>query len=231
MLSYEELKIVLQSDWIKQAIPTDVKRVIIPLPMGVVGETVTYVDWKGKKRTGNGFLFNNPTDKRIQYLDAKNGVIIGYEGECPEGKNNQMISRSLAIKNYLKKHPNALKTKNDLLETIQYFQNKIFKHATDVTKWDENADVDMWTSDIDWLVVNFDEKDIFYKGKLKNVISATKKTAILDAIYFGPNLKIEGIGETSPKGSWVLSFKGKLNLITKDAFNSAYKIISKRKKI
>ena len=230
MLTHEELKIALKSSWIEQVIPTDAKRVIITLPCNIIGDNVTYTDWRGIKRSDNGFLFDNPTDQRTQFLRANRGIIIGYEGYCPEGDNGEMILRSEAVEKYLKLHPLAFKNKKNILKTLDYFQKNIFRHGKDVTKWDDNATIDMWSSDVDWLVINFDEKDIFDNhGNLKTVISATKKTAIFDAIYFGPNIKIEGIGTTSKNGSWALNQRGNFNLVASDAFNSAYKRISKRK--
>ncbi|MBR5598445.1 MAG: hypothetical protein IKW39_00225, partial [Alphaproteobacteria bacterium] len=156
MLTHEELKKALKSDWIEKVIPTNAKRIIIPIPNNIIGNDVTYIDWDGTKRRGNGFLFNNPTDRRMQFLKADGGIIIGYEGECPEGKNGEMILRSEAVDKYLKLHPNAFKDKKNIKKTLEYFQNKIFKHGKDVTKWDEQANVDMWSSDVSWLIENFD---------------------------------------------------------------------------
>lgn len=230
MLSHEELKLAIKSDFTEKVIPTNAKRVIVTIPQNVIGDDVTYIDWRGIRCHDNGFLFNNPTDKRTQFLRAQNGIIIGYEGECPEGPNGEMILRSEAVNKYLNLHPNALANKANIKKTLRYFQTHIFKHGKDVTQWDNDAIVDMWSSDTDWLVVNFDEKDIFDdSGNIKRVISATKKTAILDAIYFGPNIKIEGIGTTSPNGSWALNQKGKFNLVESNVFNSVYKRLSKRK--
>lgn len=230
MLKHEDLKMALNSDWVEHVIPTDAKRVIIPLPFGIIGDDVIYTGWNCKEYKDNGFLFYNPTDKRTQFLRANGGIIIGYDGECPEGTNGKMISRADAIKKYFKLNPDAFKNKENILKTLNYFQEKIFKHGKDVTKWDNDAIADMWTSDVDWLVVNFDEKDIFDNhGKLKNVILAVKKTKIYDAIYFGPNIKIEGIGTTSENGSWALNQAGRFNLVDNNAFNFAYRRISKRK--
>ena len=67
-----------------------------------------------------------------------------------------MILRSQTVKNYLEAHPNALKIKENTLKTIVYLQEKVFKHAVDVSKWDGDACVDMWTSDTDWLIANFE---------------------------------------------------------------------------
>lgn len=231
MLKNKDLKVALNSDCTEQVIPTDIKRVIIPLPFGIIGDDVTYIDWNGKKCKDNGFMFYNPTDKRTQFLRADGGIIIGYDGECPEGINGNMISRADAVLKYLNLNTDALKNKENILETLNYFQEKIFKHGKDVTKWEDNAIVDMWSSDIDWLVINFDEKDIFDdNGKLKSVIVATKKTKIFDAIYFGPNIKIEGIGTTNENGSWVLSQSGCFNLVDNNVFNFAYRKISKKNK-
>ena len=42
MLTHEELKKALKSDFAKQAIPTDAKRIIITLPLNLLGDGVLY---------------------------------------------------------------------------------------------------------------------------------------------------------------------------------------------
>ena len=230
MISHDEVKKALKSDWVEHVIPTNAKRVIIPIPDFLNAPLVKYTNWNGKEAQGYGFLFFNSTDKRQQFLKARGGILIGYEGDCPEGVNGSMISRSLAVTKYLERHPDAFSSQNKILETIEYFKNRIFKHGKDVTKWDEIAYPDIWSSDVEWLVVNFNDKDVFDENKkLKPVISAVKSTSIFDAVYFGPNLMIEGVGSTSAKGSWALSQNNKFNLITDDAFKCAYKRIGKKK--
>ena len=230
MISHEEIKEALKSDWVEHVIPTNAKRVIIPIVDCANAPLVKYVNWNGKNVEGNGFLFFNTTDKRTQFLKAKGGILIGYEGECPDYENKKMTTRSLAVSRYLEQHPNAFSSEDKILETIEYFKTHIFRHGKDVTKWDETSCPDIWSSDVEWLVVNFDDKDIFdTKGELKQVISAVKVTSIFDAVYFGPNIALEGIGSTSDNGSWALAQNGKFNLITDDAFKSAYKRIGKKK--
>lgn len=231
MITHEDIKKVLKSDFAEQVTPTNAKRVIIVLPEGITAEEIAYKDWNGNIAQGCGFLFNNDTDKRIQFLKANGGIIIGYEGDCPEGIDGKMISRSDAIANYLRTHPNAFKDKDNILETIDYFEKHIFKHGKNVNLWDENAKPDMWTSNVDWLINNFHEHDIIDKtGRIKAVISATKKNDIYDAAYFGPNIEVEGIGTTCNEGSWVMDQHSRYNLITDDAFKCAYKKIGKTKK-
>ena len=122
MISHEDIKLALKSDFAEKVLPTKAKRVVIVLPQGVIGEQVEYKDWNGQDASGCGFLFDNDTDKRIQFLKANGGIIIGYDGECPEGENGEMISRSMAVAKYLKTHPNALIDKDNILKTIDYFQ-------------------------------------------------------------------------------------------------------------
>ncbi len=231
MIRHEDVKKALKSDFAEKVTPTKAKRVLVVLPKGIVGEEVEYKDWNGNDAKGCGFLFDNDTDNRIQFLKADGGIIIGYEGECPEGEDGKMISRSEAVANYLKNNPNAFKDKDNILKTLDYFEMKIFKHGSDVSEWDENAKPDMWTSNVNWLINNFYNEDVFdEKGNVRTVISATKKTAIYDAIYFGPNIVVEGIGTTCNNGSWVMDQHGRYNLITDDAFKCAYKKIKKPQK-
>ncbi len=226
MIKNESLTNGLNQDYAHKVIATDVKRVIIPLPKGITGNDVEYTNWDGSSASGNGFLFQNATDKREEFIAADGGIFIGHEGECPEGPNGTMIMRSEAVARYLKSHPDALYPEN-MAETVKYMQTKIFKHAAnDVTKWDEKTVPDIWSSDIGWLKKNFNESDIYdSNGEVRFVISAAKKTEIeSDAIYLGPNREVEGIGETGDRGSWVVRKPdGVMDLCDEEVFNNTYK--------
>ena len=213
-------------------IPTDAKRVIIPLPQGIIGQDVEYVEWDGKPAQGNGFLFQNATDKRAEFIQADGGIFIGHEGECPEGPNGEMILRSQAVENYLKKHPDAFSDAMHIQETILYLQTHVFKHASDPAKWDKNAVSDIWASNQKWLKDNFNESDIYDSaGNLRSVISASKKAEKeYTAVYFGPNFSIEGLGETSDRGSYaVRQPDGSVNLCVAEAFEKTYQRLYQRK--
>lgn len=226
MIKNESLTNGLNQDYAHKVIATDVKRVIVPLPKGITGNDVEYTSWDGSCASGNGFLFQNATDKREEFIAADGGIFIGHEGECPEGPNGTMIMRSEAVARYLKSHPDALYPEN-IAETVKYMQTKIFKHASnDVTKWDEKAVPDIWSSDIGWLKKNFNESDIYdSNGEVRFVISAAKKTEIeSDVIYLGPNTEVEGIGKTGDRGSWVVRKPdGVMDLCDEEVFNNTYK--------
>ena len=227
MISNEDVKQALKSQKAIKVIPTDAKRVVIVLPKGIVGKNVEYVDWNGKKCKGEGFLFFNSTDKRVQFLKANGGIIIGYEGECIE--DGKTVLRSKAVQNYLKNNPNAFEGEENIKKTFDYFLSNIFRHGDDVRVWDEKGIADMWSSDTDWLVDNFNNEDIFDEdGELKRVISGIKKTNVYDAVYFGPNFEIEGIGTTSIDGSWAIAQNKKFNLVADNVFKSVYKRISNK---
>ena len=233
MIKNESLRNGLNQNYAHKVIATDVKRVIIPLPKGITGKDVEYTSWDGSSATGNGFLFQNATDKREEFIAADGGIFIGHEGECPEGPNGEMIMRSEAVARYLKSHPDALYPEN-IAETVKYMQTKVFRHAAnDVTKWDENEKPDIWSSDIGWLKKNFNESDIYdEKGDFHFVISAAKKTEVeSDVIYLGPNVEVEGIGETGDRGSWVVRKPdGVIDLCAEEVFNSTYKSSTPRGK-
>ena len=84
MIKNESLTNGLNQDYAHKVIATDVKRVIIPLPKGITGNDVEYTSWDGSSASGNGFLFQNATDKREEFIAADGGIFIGHEGECPE---------------------------------------------------------------------------------------------------------------------------------------------------
>ena len=226
MIKNDSLKDSFDKPYAVQFLPTDVKRVIVTLPKGIKGQDVDYTEWDGSVARGNGFLFYNKTDERGQFISSDGGIFIGHEGECPEGDGGAMIMRSEAIARYLAAHPEALSPEH-LDETIHYMQTKVFKHAVkDPTKWDDHADPDMWTSDTKWLEKNFSPEDIYdAKGNIRPVISAAKKSeAKSDAVYLGPNAKVEGIGETGDRGSWAIRKPdGSVNLCIEEVFSKTYK--------
>lgn len=227
MISNDDLQRGLESDYSHKVIATDLKRVIVPLPEGVRGEDVQYTERDGSSAEGNGFLFTNGTDKREQFIRSEEGIFIGHEGECPEGPDGTMIERSEAVAKYMSQHPDAFASKDKINETIKYLQDKVFRHdANDPTKWDGNAEPDIWTSDRKWLFKNFNETDVLSSdGAIKSVISAAKKTEIESrAVQYGPNVKVAGIGETGDRGSWVIEKPdGTKDLCTEEVFNKTYK--------
>lgn len=233
MISNKEVKKQLQSDYAHKILATDVARVIIPLKEGVDGKMIDYTEWDGSTAQGNGFMFYNATDDRGQFLSANDGVIIGHEGVCPEGPNGSMISRSEAVAKYMKNHPNALSDEAHIQELIVYLQDSVFRHdLKDPKLWDANAKPDIWCSNKNWLKKNFNEADIMAKdGSFLPVISAAKKSeAQYDTVYFGPNVIVEGIGQTGDRGSWAVKQPDDtINLCTEEVFNSTYRSVQKEK--
>lgn len=233
MISNDKVKEQLKSDWAHKVLPTDVARVIIPLKEGVDGKTIDYIEWDGSTAQGNGFMFYNATDDRGQFLSANDGIIIGHEGDCPEGPNGSMISRSQAVSQYLKNHPDALSDEEHLQEFIAYLQKSVFRHdLKDPKLWDANAKPDIWCSNKAWLKKNFNETDILSAdGSFLPVISATKKSETqYDVVYFGPNVVVNGIGQTGDRGSWAVQQPdGVVNLCTEEVFNKTYRPTSKGK--
>ena len=141
MIRHEDVKKALKSDFAEKVTPTKAKRVLIVLPKGIIGEEVEYKDWNGNDAKGCGFLFDNDTDNRIQFLKADGGIIIGYEGECPEGEGGKMISRSEAVANYLK---NTHKFKNVKVQMYAgarhyiYIDTCKYKLINDIIAWNES---------------------------------------------------------------------------------------------
>ncbi len=226
-ISHESVQKGLDAPYSDDYLSTGLKRVIIPMPKGVTGNDVEYTEWDGSKASGNGFLFYNSEDSREQFIKADGGIFIGHEGECPEGPDGKMISRSMAVKRYFIKHPDALSTPEKIEETIKYLQDKVFRHEEkDPTKWDGKRDADIWTSDVKWLEKNFRREDIYNtNGEIKSVISAAKKSEIpVRAEYYGPNTEVEGIGDTGDFGSYVTRKEdGVTDLCAANVFDKSYK--------
>ena len=226
MIKNDSLRASFDKPYAVKFLSTDVKRVIVPLPKGIKGQDVDYTEWDGSAARGNGFLFYNKTDERGQFISSDGGIFIGHEGECPEGDDGEMIMRSEAVERYLNAHPDALSPEH-MDETVHYLQNKVFKHAVnDPTKWDDNGEPDIWTSNTKWLEKNFKPEDIYdSNGNIRSVISAAKKSeAEYDAVYLGPNAIVEGIGETGDRGSWAIRKPdGSVNLCVEEVFAKTYK--------
>lgn len=233
MISNEKLKQQLKSDFAHKVLATDAARVIIPLKEGVDGKTVDYIEWDGSSAQGNGFMFYNATDDRGQFLSANDGILIGHEGVCPEGPDGSMILRSEAVAQYMKDNPNALSDEPHIQEFIAYLQNSVFRHdLKDTKQWDANARPDIWCSNKKWLTKNFNEADILAAdGSFLPVISAAKRSEVqYDAVYFGPNVAVEGIGQTGDRGSWaVRQPDGVTNLCTEEVFNNTYRSVETEK--
>ena len=226
MITVDKFEHSMKQDFTDDFLSTDLKRVIIVMPKGVTGKDVEYTEWNGSKAKGNGFLFYNSEDSREQFIKADGGVFIGHEGVCPEGPDGAMISRSMAVKMYLIKHPDAFSSEENIEKTIKYLQDKVFRHSDkDPRKWDGNNGPDMWTSDTKWVEKNFAKDDIYEEnGQLKKVISAAKKSEeMVRCEYLGANTPVEGIGDTGKTGSWaVRKSDGTIDLCTDEVFNSSY---------
>ena len=46
----------------------------------------------------------------------------------------------------------------NIKKTLDYFLSNIFRHGDDVRVWDKDGCPDMWSSDTDWLIENFNKE-------------------------------------------------------------------------
>ncbi|MBR4126530.1 MAG: hypothetical protein IKR09_03005 [Alphaproteobacteria bacterium] len=199
-----------------KAIPNDLKRIIIPV-FGFSGATsCKYEDRNGKIKTGTGITFFNPKDNSLQFLKQKDGCLILYDNP----------KRRVKVSRYLKKHPNALQTAENIQKFIRYIKENV---VTD------SESADLWTTDTTFVskLKNAPEKEEIKSGK---TVVLEKKQTPVEALYVSENTSIQGPA-ASPQiagkgGAYIIKEATKqpyFHMIQKKEFKKAYKIIQKIK--
>ena len=112
MITYEEALKKFEGDVI-EAIPTDMKRIVIPA-FGFKGAIpLQRQEWGAEgpfMEDVKGLVFQNPKDNAAQVLKQNDGVLLCYDG--PGRKEN--------IENYLKEHPRTFDNAVRLKHFINY---------------------------------------------------------------------------------------------------------------
>lgn len=190
-----------------QAIPTDMKRIIIPVYGFSGGEKAIRTDWgpDGEFREEvTGVVFKNPKDEADQVLKQSNGCLICYDGSGRQEK----------IERYLKENPEALKTADGIRKLIGSMK---------VIVADSNGKPDLWDTDVPFAKSLMDAPE---EIKLGQVFSAVKKKEAVTALRFNQGEQFQGPTGTpqiaGENGAYIVRDAAGLRMVQAEEFKKAY---------
>ena len=194
-----------------EAIPSDMKRIIIPAFGFVGGQDAKRQEWGADgpfMEDVKGLVFHNPKDNADQVLKANDGILICYDAP----------GRKEKIEEYLKDNPSTFMTANKVQQFIDYLCKEVVN---------EGGKADLWDSD-----VNFASslKDAPAKEDIKpgHVFTGVKKKEAVQAIYVNEGVEFEGAeGKTQTAGkggAYLLKDSAGMRMIQKEEFAKAYQV-------
>jgi hypothetical protein len=220
MLTREEAAKIFEGETI-ECTPTDRKRVCVPIHNFVGAKEEEFTSWDGSKQKAKGYKFVNETDGSEQLAAVDSGVLMCYEDKMSDGR-----MRSEAIKEYLEKHPLAVKTVNGVADLVT-FMNSIAIGSSGKS--------DVYTTDLGFVskkIAGAPAKEDIQPGQ---VVVGQKISDRVKAFFIEPGTQFEGAeGTTEPqtagaKGAYVLKDSSGMRLIQAEEFVKSYKVISEPK--
>ncbi len=210
MITNEQATKMFEGDVI-EAIPTDMKRIVIPA-YGFVGATdQKRQEWGADgpfMEDVKGMVFQNPYDKADQVLKQKDGVLLCYDAP----------GRKAKIETYLAENPKALTDAIHLKHFIKYLTTKVVN---------EGGKADLWDSDTAFAagLTGAPAKEDIKPGM---VFSGVKKKEVVQAVKVPEGTVFEG-AEGQPQtankgGAYIIKDSKGMRLIQTDAFAKAYQI-------
>jgi hypothetical protein len=208
MISRDEAEKLFEQPTI-EAIPTDLKRIIIPA-FGFIGATTHQcMNWDTNAMEDvKGLQFYNAADKCNQVLKQKDGVLICYDAPGRQEK----------INNYIKAHPDTFKDAPHLKLFISYLSNNVVNSG---------GKADLYDSDTAFAAgligapskENIKVGHIFTGAKKKDTVQAV---AVKEGtVYEGA----EGNPQTADKGgAYILKDNNGIRMIQANVFKRAYVI-------
>lgn len=194
-----------------EAIPTDMKRIVIPA-YGFAGAT----DQKRKEWGADGpfmedvkgMVFKNPYDNADQILKQKDGVLLCYDAP----------GRKTKIEAYLAENPKALTDIIQIKRFIKYLTTNVVN---------EGGKADLWDSDTAFAagLTGAPAKEDIKPGK---IFSGVKKKEVVQAIKVPEGAVFEGAEgkpQTADKGgAYIIKDSNGMRLIQAGAFAKSYQI-------
>ncbi|OPZ76265.1 MAG: hypothetical protein BWY78_01424 [Alphaproteobacteria bacterium ADurb.Bin438] len=116
----------------REAVPTDMKRIVVPAFGFSGGTQTTRPEWGPDGQFDEqvtGLTFDNPKDGAKQVLKQKDGVIIFYDGP----------GRKEKTEDFLKKHPDTLKTSEGVKSFIDYLKANVVNDDGKADVWDTDT--------------------------------------------------------------------------------------------
>lgn len=199
--------------------PTDRERICIPIHNFIGAKEEEYTSWDGSKIKAEGYKFVNETDGSEQLATVKDGVLMCYEGKTPDGKK-----RSEAIKEYLDKHPLAVKTAHGVENLVGFLKTVALG---------QSGKPDVYTTDLGFVskkILGAPAKENIQPGQM---IVGQKVSSTLQAFKVGPGVEFEGAEGTASTqkadkdGAWIIKEGENMRMIQDAEFKSAYMITKK----
>lgn len=210
MLTREEAEKIFEEGKTAEAIPTDMKRIVIPAFGFVGGVETTRPEWGANGPFDEdvvGLEFHNPKDNGRQVLKAKDGVFLLYDAP----------GRVEKIEKYLKENPMALKTNAQLNRFIDFLKTEVAN---------EGGKPDLWESDTNFAagLTGAPAKEDIKPGM---VFTGVKKKEVVKAFFVEPGTVFEGAvgAQTADKyGAYIVKDSSGLRMVQSDAFAKSYQI-------
>ena len=225
MISYDEALKRFEGETM-EIMPTDKKRICIPVHNHVGSQEEEFTSWDGSKQKVVGYKFTNENDKSEQVASTQDGVLMCYEGKTPDGR-----TRSEAIKEYLDKHPLSAKTKNGV-EQLVAFMNEITKEP----RADGTVRGDVYSTDLGFVakkILGAPAKEDIQPGQM---IVGQKVQATLQAFRVAEGVEFEGAPGTASSqkagkgGAYIIKDDSGARMIQAAEFNKAY-VVTKMPKM
>jgi len=194
-----------------EAIPSDMKRIIIPAYGFAGAKDLKRQEWGADgpfMEDVKGLVFKNPKDDADQVLKQGDGVLICYDAP----------GRKEKIEQYLKDNPATFQTAGQVQKFIDYLTKNVVN---------EGGKADLWDSD---LAFASGLKDAPAKEEMKPgmVFTGVKKKEVVQAVFVKEGMQFEGAeGQTQTAdkgGAYIIKDSNGLRMIQKDAFAKAYQI-------
>jgi len=194
-----------------EAIPTDMKRIVIPAYGFAGGKDTKREEWGADgpfMEDVKGLEFHNPKDNANQVLKQKDGVLLCYDAP----------GRKEKIETYLASHPNTFKTANYMSDFIEYLKRDVVN---------EGGKADLWDSDINFAssLVGAPNKEDIKPGK---VFTGAKKKEAIQAIRLPKGAVFEGaVGQpqtAGEKGAYLIKDSAGMRMIQTEEFSKAYSV-------
>lgn len=194
-----------------EAVPTDMKRIIIPAYGFAGARDAKREEWGADgpfMEDVKGLVFHNPKDNCEQVLKQKDGCLICYD----------VPGRKEKINRYIEQHPETFNNIIHLNKFINYLKENVVN---------EGGKADLWDTDVNFAAGLKDapaKEDI----KIGKVFSSVKKKEAVNAVLVNPGVEFEGPAGTpqiaDKDGAYLVKDGSGIRMVQKAEFLKAYSI-------
>ena len=195
-----------------EAVPSGMKRIVIPCQGFEGAVPCTYKDWRGEEKTDDGLAFFNPKDNATQVLKQADGCLVMYDGPGRQEK----------VAKYLKENPEAVKTADGIRQLISFLKENVVSDSGKADLWDANTK----------FASNLKDAPAIEDIKPGQMIVSVKKQEAINAIYVAPGVEFQGAAATPQQagegGAYIIKeTKGEdtsYRMVQAEEFKKAYEI-------